>query len=502
MQILNRFIPAMLFLLLCGADTVSGQAGFFPVRIGPGGGTAYQTGVSAQFTNPANLMIPRGGKNNYATIGMASFYDSHGLPLEFFYKIPDDIAPFFLPDEAPRFLPATETALNKRFQDGARHNRLLHYDIVPFGYGWMREESARAVAFRSRGFSAFEINRNWHETKSGEPGDFESLTRYLNAWELLFHEISFGFAREVTLFNRWFSGLNTLYAGFSPKVVFAGTHSDTRYSAIYSYEDGNWQNRQELYLRQSGVHRGYLSDLIDSGSSKKAFRDNMSRFSSVTLHGYGAGLDAGLTYIIPLGSDLALSPFVQEPLRKSIRFSISFTDLGMIRYHHQAHKSETSLEEKTSEPVVSPYLYDGKPGDFFAYLYADSSAKNLLSDIDTTTLSGYLGHLPAQCHLGTLFQYKRVVLSLDFSYLFGLQELQPSGWHSSFGTEIRPFAFLPLQFSIQRNADGDFAYGTGAGLDFSFLHLGAAMTLFQDKTNESTDELVNRFSFLSMEIRF
>ncbi len=473
-----------------------------PGQAALGGGTAYSTGLSAHFNNPANLMIRQDHRRHQVSLGIGGVYYSSGKPISNPLRLPTEILPYFAPDDPDTPAELTRADLERMFHGSNRYHQTQSYEIIPVGYTWTGQNSANSIALRSRGLTSFEINRNWYE--SGDPaGDPEALfVRFVNENYQVHHELSFAMAREVTMVNQWHSGMNTLYVGLAPKVLFGGMFSQIRYRSEYQPTDNGWLNSGNLEVLAAGDMSGYLEELVSSGNSRMAFQNHLTPTSNMNSSGIGIGLDAGLTYVIPLGDDTSLSPHSSEPLRKSLRFSVALTDLGAIRYTRNPGEWQTrTVMRPYGEINENTVRYDGKPGELLRYLQESSAESAAFDNLTRTDDSAFTMQLPTEVHAGAALQYRWFVSMVDLNYRFNSSDFRTDGWRLSVASEIRLLGILPLMGSIQMNPGGNAAIGAGAGLDLGYIRATGAFRFF--RTNEENPQWhANSVSALSLQVRF
>lgn len=467
-----------------------------------GGGVTFVEGSAAQFYNPANLMIQTSHRTRQITLGMGGIYYSNGMQIDRFDRFPEQIQPYFMPKNLPQTTAVSDDILLQMFSDDDHYYQTQKYDVIVFGASWQNGSIARSIALRSRGLSSFEMNRNWFHSNAEHLNDGEDFTRYLNENYHVYHELSVGLAREVTMFNRWQSGLNTLLIGLSPKLVFGGMHSEVGFRSEYSPGDGDWQNTKQFYAKAAGDVDRYISDLMISGRADQAFSNHLNPHSNLDINGYGLGLDAGLTYIIPIGNDVSLSPHIHEPLKKSLRFSIAVTDFGMVRFNENPREwNSRSIMRTYQELPETDSRYYGHPGEIFHYLKSDPEEQSVFENIVDNDSQAYVVQLPTEVHLGTAFQYNRFTSVFDMNYRFNSSDFGTNGWHSSLGTELRILRFLPIRGSVQMNADRDFSFGMGAGLNLGFVNLSGAIRIF-NPDHPHKGWYTNSLSVMALNIRF
>ncbi len=496
-------IIIIFFVTGTGTNILHGQPVTSPEQVALGGAVTYVTGSAAHFYNPANLMIRSNRRPTQITMGMGGLYSSKSIPVADFHKMPDQVAgSHFLSVDLADSRLLSDSELINLFEDGNRYYEVQQYDIIPAGISWRGSSHVRSLAFRSRGISSFEMSRDWFALQTDETEEDETVTRFLNEKYQVYHEISFGIAREATMFNRWQAGLNTLLLGFSPKVIAGGMYAETQFQSDYHPVNDTWQNVKSMDARLAGDMAGYSREVRATGLAQTAFSNHIDPRSNFRINGLGVGLDAGLTYIIPLGNDISLSPHIDEPLRKSLRFSLSLTDFGVIRYYNEAQEWRSSnFEEFHDDLPVTNTGYSGKPGEFFHYLSSDSSEAIILNNLVQRQKQSFTVQLPTELHMGAAFQYNRITSTLDLNYRFHPADFQPSGWRISAGTELRILSFLPLMGSIQLKPGNKQTLGMGAGLDLGLLQVTGAIRL-TGINNDLSDMYTDTVSLLGLQVRF
>ncbi|MDG5766396.1 DUF5723 family protein [Balneolales bacterium ANBcel1] len=482
------------------AGVAAGQPITSPEQVALGGGVAYVTGPSVQFYNPANLMIRDCHRSTRISLGLGGIYHSDGHDYESLDRFFREAETVFFSGTLPAGREPGGDDLDHLFAGDEFYRHTIRYDFIPVVVSWHRGESARSVALRSRGFSSFEINRNWFDVSDAR--EQEVFTRQLREQYMVLHELSYSFSREVTMFNRWHAGLNSLFVGIAPKIIVGGLHSETDFRSDYTDMGGRWFSERHLDSRTSGDLSAFLSDVMSQGDPQRSFDRFLSSRSNFDLNGAGLGLDAGLTYIIPLGDDIALSPHVNRPPRKSLRFAISITDLGAVRYFQDAaewrSKSDTDITGSLPE---ARFLHTGSPGSIIDYLMSDDEEQRVLDKMEQQEADSYTIQLPTELHVGSAIQLNRIAAMLNFNYRFNSTSFEPDGWYASAGSEIRLLPFLPLRGSIQMNPDRDLSFGVGAGIDVGILHVSASARFFS-RDNGEVDWLADTVSALGLQVRF
>ncbi len=500
-----RVITLSLFLIAAAFPAsclLQAQTVATPGQTALGGGTAFSTGLSAHFNNPANLMTRQDQRRHQVAAGAGGFYYSTGAALRNPFALYDELLPYFIPEDLESVAELDPADRERMFFGSDRFHQTQAYEIIPVGYTWTGKNSAYSLAFRSRGISSFEMNRNWYENALEGEDTEATFLRYMNDNYQVYHEISVAFAREVTMVNQWHSGLNTLYIGLAPKLLLGGMYSQIRYRSEYRPDGDIWLNTESMEVQAAGNMNAYLEDLLFSNDPAQASRNHLGSSSNMNTSGYGIGLDAGLTYIIPLGDDTSLSPHSSEPLRKSLRFSIALTDLGAIRYGRNPGEWQTrTVTRPQSQISENSARFDGKPGEFLQYLHENSQESTVLDNLDRTGDSPFTIQLPTELHTGAALQYRWFASMIDLNYRFNSPDFRTDGWRLSLASEVRLLDIIPLTGSVQLNPGGYAAIGAGAGLDLGYLRVSGALRLFRSD-EESPQWQINSISGLAMQVRF
>ena len=473
-----------------------------PYQTALGGGLAITSGLEAHFYNPANLVLRRDRRSFQVSVAMGGFQQTSGLNTSGYHDLFGSFAPYFAPKNPASRKTLSSEEFDRMFSDNNRYFETRSYDFVPIAASWTNGSTARAVALRSRGLSSYEMNRNWFDSQSAQPDEDNPFSRTLNQNYHVFHEVSLGFAREVTMLNRWQAGLNTLLIGFSPKIVLGGMIKRVKYRSEYLSVPGGWQNTEHMEILATGDMSRFLTELISSENADHAFRNHVNRNSNFEINGIGAGLDAGLTYIIPIGDDISLSPHIREPLKKSIRISISLTDLGAVRYYNNPGDWQSrTIMRPFSDIPQSDLAYTGRPGEIFQYLKEDADESNVMANLSLENDAPLLIQLPTELNMGSALQYRWITTAIDLNYRFNTADFADDGWRASFGTQINIFRFLTLLGSLQLHDRENVFWGAGAVIDAGFASISAGMKLSRNDPESETDWEINSLSVASLKIK-
>lgn len=486
----------------CFFATSKAQSVSSPYQTALGGGLAITSGLEAHFYNPANLVMRRDHRRFRFSLSMGGFHQSSGLNTSNHHDLFGSFTPYFAPKNPASGKPLSSEGFERMFSDDNRYFETRSYDYIPFAASWTNGSTARAVALRSRGLASYEINRNWFDSQSEQSDEKKPFTQILNQNYHVFHEVSLGLAREVTMLNRWQAGLNTLLIGFSPKIVLGGMIKRVQYRSEYLPAADGWQNTEHMEIFASGDMSRFLSDLITSNNADNAFRNHINRNSNLEINGIGAGLDAGLTYIIPFGDDISLSPHIQEPLKKSIRFSISLTDLGAVRYHNNPGDWQSrTIMRPFSDIPQSNQEFEGRPGEIFQFLKEDADESNVMANLALESESPLFIQLPTELNIGSALQYTWVTTAIDLNYRFNTSDFADDGWRASFGTQISIMRFLTILGSLQLQNSENVFWGAGAVIDVGFASFSAAMQVSGNDSDNNPGWKINSLSAAALRIR-
>lgn len=506
-----KTVPALLAIasLLTVFPPAFAQSVSSPAELALGGGSALLSGSASVFQNPANILVRTHRFERELMLGSVAMTFPTGndplLPLDAAQQIRD----YFLPRAETSLRLASPTHMDNLATRGTLYNQRVAYQAVPVALVWRRDTSARSLAVRTRGVASFEMSTNWlqsqNATGTGSGTDVsDGWNRSLHERYQVLHEVSLGFAREVTMFNQWQAGLNTLLVGLAPKVVFAGMYSDMVYSSSIT-SDGTFLSRN---ARVHGHTTGPLTEIwndvagTNNAHGLPVANQHLGPGSNASIQGLGFGLDAGITYIIPLGDDISLSPHVRSPLRKSVRLSLSITDIGFVHYTASPARWQSSIsEEQVDPPEPGSIGFTGKPGEMVRFLYASESARTLFEELIRAEDQPFTLQLPTRLQMGAAFHYMRLSASADLAYEHHAAHFLPRGWMVSAAAQMYLLRFLPLRASVQRETTGRLYYALGAGLDLGRLEVSAAARLYNDSDRQP--EWLNReLAVMAMRFRW
>ncbi|MEX1136886.1 MAG: DUF5723 family protein [Balneolales bacterium] len=476
-----------LFLLFTFSLSLTHHVGAQPVlsqqSISMGGGASYITGPAANFYNPANLMIRDNIRPNKLILAQGGFYLSEGIKAEDLTQDYIGFGDYFTNFDATKPRPdySSSEILQLRFSnDNSIFSNSARFDIIAFGFSFTRKQHAFSLALRSRSTNSFEISRGWYDDTFQSSGQEDKLERTLRQNVQTYHELSLGFAREVSMVNGWIPGLNRLYFGIAPKLMVGGMFFDGDYTSTYFRDQGgnDMQYTSQYSARSVADKQPSLAPKSDASSSTNLMTGQRQSLFEPT--GTGVGLDVGLTFVMSLDDDNSLAPKSDGPLRKSLRFSVSMTDIGFISYNEQPlvlrTSSDTTRAASTPENIHRDFT--GQIGEFTSFI-SEKSDKSESLGAATSVEKKFNYKLPAALHLGSALQYNRFLVAVDAEYQISPVRFDQQGWHTRVGTEFRLLKFIPLRSGITLNPSMETTLGIGAGIDAGLWEVSVATQLKQ-----------------------
>lgn len=469
-MILNRFIFAVLMLI---AGNAIAQPVLTPENMAlGGGGSTYITDFNSNFYNPANLFIkdkPTTVSFGLLTTGAYFSPVTSNFDLNSKYN---DFIKYFNPYKENEFtvdIIDDNDFLNYNFP--RKHLTSIHqarFESTLFGIHWKREKNAFSFAMRTRTASNFEVGRHWYSNALTRINEANHINRTLNHSFQTLHEISFGYAETLSLLNDLTPRLQNFIVGIAPKIVLAGPYQNAKWVNKYSKND----NEDYIYRKQHfeydaiGSFSNATMDYLNGHNLQNVIGNNFSPIQDYLfdIHGFGAGVDVGLTYLLTLSNDLSTLKRDESETHSSIRVSLSVTDLGLISYlnngiSYEAQTDTTALTEFNTQ--ANKELYIGSQGQYLSFVdkYGES---NPFEEFDYKK-SKFSVLLPTALHAGVLLELNRVKFSGDLNYALKNTAFYSNKLVTSLGLEIRPLKFLPIRGGIQLATEvpGYLSFGTG-----------------------------------------
>jgi len=468
------------------AERTSAQIILTPQNMGlGGGGTAYVTGPEALFVNPANLRIRESAYGVRLTLLNGGLYYDELFPESFG---PNRFERFFelnqLKSSSVERRPLTSD-ISDRLIDGNYNERqqtktVIHQgDLHWFGIKWVGAEKTYAIAARTRFANKFEVGRGLFTTSSFDEGSTISRNQFFSHTTQALHEISFGFGESFTYLNGQYPGLSEFIIGVAPKVVIPGSYQDVEYDRDFRLEPegGNWESIRAFKQISTGSFSETAESFFNSPVTVLESQSPPLLSDILRPQGIGFGLDAGITYMMTLGDDLSLLRDDNNPTEKSLRLSLSITDLGFVIYNEDALRYETEPDniELQESPPVSDFIYEGIPEEHYSFL----AQFNDFADLRFTEKreSGFKVALPTSMQAGAVFQYNRLKAVGDISYSIMESAFTPPGLAVYTGLELRPLAYLPLRAGTRFAKDMPGYFSFGAGIETDLVHLHGSVML-------------------------
>ncbi len=450
-----------------------------------GGGSTYITDYSANFYNPANLLIndksrtinlgffvggsffngivnfenPNAQKNNYL-----SYFETYN---------PGDYA--ISPVDRNTII---DTHYKRERLSSVHQARL---ESIVFGLSWKKQTKAYSIAFRSRIGSGFEAGRNWYsDNEVVQNGVTISNQNLVHKYQVL-HELSFGYSESIPFINGLSSRLDNFIVGIAPKFIFAGPYLDASWKNRYEQSSGSPDiSRMQSFEYQSA---GNISDAalayLSGTTANDAVIQNVSAFENevAEIHGYGIGLDVGFTYLITFGSDLSTLRSNRQQTRRSLRVSFSVTDIGFVNYNNQT----LSLDEINTESAASDFptsvneAFVGAPGQYLNFVDQYGDGNPFSQHSNQFNEHSFSALLPTALNGGILIELDRLKLMGDMNIGISNSAFNTTKVTTSVGAELRPLNFLPLRGGLQFTPGLPGSFNLGTAFETKFWDLSLAM---------------------------
>ncbi|WP_445666349.1 DUF5723 family protein [Fodinibius sp. AD559] len=436
------------------------------------GGTAYLSGNQSLFWNPANLAINDRHGTIHINVGETGIlYEpvlSSDVAGDQFFNFADSYFPYEsgTVDITPT---QRQTIIDKNYP----RNRLVSQhqtrtDVMLGGISWYRGDETFSIAARARYSSRIEVGRGWYsdnyvQRDNQQIRDF-TLDQHINK-NL---EVALGYGREFTFLEGLFSRLSKLYVGISPKFIIAGPSFSATYQGQQQRPDNDDQTQYvtNFSYQSSGEYSRMTRDYLSSGNPQAAINNNLNKKFNFEPSGYGAAFDFGLTYLIPIGSDLNIveNDPKKSVIGKSLRIAISFNDIGMIRYTEQPLSftaPDDTLQIGREFPKQSMYI--GSGGQYLTYFDEASEVSNPFSQTRNPSSNTFSTPTPASINGGIMLDLERIKFMGDLTVGLNNTALTDTKLAMHLGMEIRPIRKIPLRMGTRLAAGlpTHVAIGTG-----------------------------------------
>lgn len=439
-----------------------------------GGGTAYLSGNQSLFWNPANLAINDRSGTIHINLGETGIvYEpvlSSDIAGDQFLNFTDTYFPY--QSGAVNITPIQrQTILNENYP----RRRLVSQhqtraDVMLGGISWYRGDETFSIAARGRYSSRIEVGRGWYSDNYIQRGDQQVRDFTLDQHITKNLEIALGYGREFTFLEGLFSRLSKLYVGFSPKFIIAGPS----FSAIHhgqqlqSDETAQAQYVTDFSYQSSGEYTRMTRDYLSSGNPQAAISDNLNKKFNFEPTGYGAAFDFGLTYLIPIGSELNIIEDTpgNSVVGKSLRIAISFNDVGIIRYTEQPLSFSApgdTLQIGREFPKESMFI--GSGGQYLTYFDEALEISNPFNRAQNPSNNAFSAPTPASLNGGIMLDLERVKVMGDLTLGLNNTALTNTKLAMHLGLEVRPVRKIPLRMGTRLAAGLPAHVGVGTGYE-------------------------------------
>lgn len=435
------------------------------------GGTAYMDGFNANFVNPANLMLDI--HNPKTQIGLMNLGVKAGGSLA-------NVAVY------NKYLTTGEliagdtrtNMLNDWFGASSENSRELSttFSVSPLGVSHRSSKQAFSMASRVRITEDFAINKGMAELltygldtekfSTRTPVDFRSNT-------VAFAEISVGYARELDFFkipDLPFAKDIKLYAGVAPKYLYGVYTAGLDFNSFLQINDGSngsnftinhefnysLQSIGELSRQLQAYERAHNQDSDADFGDYVDFGDATNDLGGAQATGFG--LDIGTTLQMDVSS-LPIPLFVDK--KKTLRVSMSLTDLGKLNYDQDA----------SSVYANGDFSYEGARDedsfeDFFDNL-SDSLQNDVYGKFNSEQIDGIEYQLPSMFNFGASMEMGKLLLALDYGVGFNNNGINSDRSVVSLGAQYKLLGFMPIRLGTRLGGYSSASYSAGFGLDFN-----------------------------------
>lgn len=471
-----RIAVAILLFMLCGIS-ISLQAQ--PVlnaqntALG-GGGTAYLSGNGALFWNPANLAINDRHGTIHINLGETGIlYEpvlSSDVAGDQFLNFTDSYFPY-KPDAVDITPTQRQTILDKNYP----RKRLVSQhqtrtDIMLGGISWYRGDETFSLAARARYSSRIKVGKGWYSDDYVQQNNHEVRDFTLNQHISKNLEIALGYGREFTFFEGLFARLSKLYVGVSPKFIIAGPSFSATHYGQQQRSDDRIHNQYvtNFSYQSSGEYSQMTRNYLSSGNAQAAINNNLNKRFNFEPTGYGTAFDFGLTYLIPIGSDINI--IESEPEKsvtgKSLRIAISFNDIGVIRYTEQPlsfSSAEDTLQIGREYPKQSMFI--GSGGQYLTYFEEASEVDNPFGRAQNPNENAFSVPTPASLNGGIMLDLEKIKFMGDLTVGLNNTALTDTKLAMHLGMEVRPIKKIPLRMGTRLAAGLPAHVGVGTGYE-------------------------------------
>ncbi|MBD3615977.1 MAG: hypothetical protein HUJ22_05335 [Gracilimonas sp.] len=451
------------------------------------GGTAYVDGYQANFLNPANLMLDIHRSNT--TIGFANIGMNAGGSLV-------NIAVYNKYLTSGQLI-AGETRtnmLNDWFGSNPNNTRQLAttLSVAPIGVSHRSSKQAFSMASRVRITEDFSMNKGMAEllTYGLDADKFSTPTPInFNSNMVAFAEISVGYARHLmNLPNLPFAKDIKLFVGVAPKYLYGVYTADLDFNSTLQMtrSDGSSPFTINHDFNYSLQTIGELSRQLRAYEAAFSQDENAKFEDYVDYEGddlgeaqaTGFGVDFGATLQMDV-SALPIPLFFNK--QKTLRLSMSVTDLGKLSYDQSASNVYADGE----------FSYSGAQDEdsfnnFFDNL-GDSLKNDVYGNFNSEDIDAVTYNLPSMYNFGASLEMGKLLVALDYGVGFNNAGINSTRSVLALGAQYHFFGFLPVRAGTRIGGYSSAAYSAGIGLDFNFLEFTVgASTVGNSENNGSS----------------
>lgn len=458
-----------------------------------GGGTTYITGYEALFVNPANLFIREKPNRFEIAIGAFGAMTQPVLRESGLNGQIDNFKELFSPFNSNvnhQDIGTDERLeiLNRNFPgERLQSQHLYRFETYWFGLKWNRHDRSYALSLRTRAGGRFVTGRGFYSGEAVIKDELQTIDRTFVSEFQTIHELSFGFAESFTFLNGLSPRLNEVIIGIAPKIVVGGSFQSVKYTNVFTRaDDGPW-NRQLSYEQlSSGDFSDATTSFLLTGDPQTAIDRHLDFTDFFSPTGYGAGLDFGLTFLMPLGSDISTIRRSDRETTKSLRVSFSITDVGFISYTDRAQKNriEESTETVTELNPLANSAFRGIPGQFISFL--NEGTDHPLFEAESAT-EDFSAILPTAMHSGALLQLNRLKFMGDVSLGMTNNAMNTTKLITFLGIELRPLQFLPLRAGTRLATETPGFYSFGFGIETTHFEVNTSVQLRSRSAGPTTE---------------
>ncbi|MDZ7660585.1 DUF5723 family protein [Fodinibius sp.] len=463
-----------------------------------GGGTAYLSGNEALFWNPANLAINDRHGTIHINLGETGIvYEpvlSSDVAGDQFFNFTDSYFPY-----QSGVVAITPKQRQTIIDENYPRKKLVSQhqtrtDVMLGGISWYRGDETFSIAARGRYASRIEVGRGWYSDEYVRRGDQKLRDFTLDQHISKNLEIALGYGREFTFLEGLFARLSKLYVGISPKFIIAGpTFSATHYGQQQrTDENAQTQYVTEFSYQSSGEYTRMTRDYLSSGNPQTAINNNLNKKFNFEPTGYGAAFDFGLTYLIPLGSNLNIIENDPEKsvVGKSLRIAISFNDIGMIRYTEQPlsfSAPDDTLQIGREFPKESMFI--GSGGQYITYFDEALEVTNPFNRAQNPREGTFSAPTPTSLNGGIMLDLERIKIMGDLTLGLNNTALTNTKLAMHLGMEVRPIKKIPLRMGTRLSAGLPAHVGIGTGYESRYWDFNIGTQIIF-RSNTFTTEFV------------